>query len=76
MPNKTVNVKFFLDYANTQLARTDEYATKEFKSGICVMISQILMRSNQYNGYSHNNPEDCDRETLGDYTRTYWMIKE
>ena len=39
---KTIKVQETLDYANYQLGRTDEYATKEFKEGVIVMIEQIL----------------------------------
>jgi histone H3/H4 len=31
---KTVSVKDMVDYANLQLSRTDEIATKDFKIGI------------------------------------------
>ena len=45
---KTTNVKELLDYANRQLARTDEHATKDFKAGIATMIETVLLNSNQF----------------------------
>ncbi len=33
---KTFDVVTFKDYVNKQLSRTDEYATEDFKSGLCV----------------------------------------
>jgi len=71
---KTANVKELLDYANRQLSREDEHATKDFKSGIATMIETVLFNSNQYNGYMHlggNKVEDADY-----YDRFYHMKKE
>jgi len=71
---KTANVKELLDYANRQLARKDEHATYDFKSGIATMIETVLFNSNQYNGYMHlggNKIEDADY-----YARAYHMKKE
>ena len=41
---KTISVKDMVDYANLQLSRTDEIATKDFKIGICVMIEKYFLR--------------------------------
>lgn len=48
---KTINVDEMKTWSNFQLKRTDEYATLEFKSGICCMIEKILMMSDNYKGY-------------------------
>jgi hypothetical protein len=68
---KTMDVKFMIDYSNTQLKRTDEFATKEFKSGICVMIEQILFRTENYKGFSFLDSDDSETGTLGYYSRHY-----
>jgi hypothetical protein len=74
MARKTLPIKELVDYANKQLARTDEYANNvEFKSGICVMIEFALHQAEAYKGYSNNDPNDCKFGTLGDYNRTYWL---
>jgi hypothetical protein len=51
MSRKTMNVEVMLDWANTQLSRTDDFADKKFKSGICSMIEKILMDTGNYNGF-------------------------
>jgi len=69
---KTVKVDALLEYANTQLRRSDEYANKGFKSGICVMIEKVLKDANAYNGFCHLDNNDSDTGTLGDYSRQYF----
>lgn len=53
MARKTINVDFIKAFANEQLARTDEAATKEFKMGICVMIEKILFQTDNYAGFNY-----------------------
>ena len=50
---KTFDVVTFKTYVNEQLSRTDEYATEDFKSGLCVALQEVLHRSGNYNGYNH-----------------------
>ena len=74
-PRKNIAVEPLLDWANEQLKRTDPYADRGFKSGICAMIERTLLDAGQYNGYSHNDPDDCGFGTHGYFCRTYYMIK-
>ena len=69
---KTIKVQETLDYANYQLGRTDEYATKEFKEGVIVMIEQILHLTDNYNGFMFINNKDSDVNTLGYVSRKYF----
>ena len=62
---KTIEVTEMLNWANIQLARTDVFASDEFKAGISVMIEKLLMMSNNYNGYM-NLPNGSE------YTRCYY----
>ena len=64
---KTIEVMQVLEYANKQLRRTDEYADKKFKAGICLMIEEILYRSGNYNGYFELDGSEYTNE----YCRTY-----
>ncbi|MFW5847886.1 MAG: hypothetical protein ACOCVF_03120 [bacterium] len=50
---KTYDVQMLKEYANEQLARTDEFADAKFKSGICNMIEHVLLESNNYNGFQY-----------------------
>ena len=68
---KTMDVKFMLDYANAQLKRTDEFATKEFKAGICVMIQQMLFRTENYDGFMFLDNTNTELEGSGYYDRVY-----
>ena len=72
---KTIKVDIMLEYANTQLRRTDEFADKSFKAGVCVMIEKILRDANTYNGYCHLDADNSDTGTLGDYSRCYFKLK-
>lgn len=49
---KTFDVETFKSYVNKQLSRTDEYATEDFKSGLCVALQEILHRTGNYNGFN------------------------
>ena len=51
---KTTSVEMFKNWANEQLKRTDEYATQEFKAGICTGLERVLHDSGNYNGFNHN----------------------
>jgi len=70
---KTVSVKDMIAYANHQLSRVDDYATKEFKMGICTMIEHTLHASDNYAGFMFNKNSDSDIDTLGYYSRTYFI---
>ena len=72
---KNISVEPLLDWANEQLKRHDEYADTGFKFGVCAMIERVLLDSGQYNGYSHNDPDNCEFGTHGYFSRTYYMIK-
>ncbi len=69
---KTINVEFMVDYANEQLKRTDDFATMDFKIGICAMIDRILLTSENYNGFQFINNDDSERFTVGYYSRKYY----
>ena len=70
---KTCNVVEMIEYANMQLARTDEFATKDFKVGISVMIEHILHLTGNYSGFRFLNNSDSDTGTLGYYSRNYFI---
>ena len=69
---KTIEVSTMVEWANTQLARTDEYADVGFKSGISTMIERILFNANNYQGFMFINNDDSECGTLGYYSRTYF----
>jgi len=72
---KTIEVSTMVEWANTQLARTDEYADVGFKSGISTMIERILFNANNYQGFMFINNDDSECGTLGYYSRTYFHHK-
>lgn len=61
-----------IDYANDQLKRTDEFATKEFKEGVCVMIQQMMFRTDTYSGFMFINNDDTEAGSFGYYSRRYF----
>ena len=67
----TTSVSTMLEYANRQLERTDEFANRSFKAGICVMIEQILFEAGSYNGFTFLT-EDTEVGTAGYYSRVYF----
>lgn len=69
---KTIQILPLVEWSNDQLKRTDEYATADFKSGICVFIERILLDSGTYQGYYHLDANDCDHGTLGYFSRRYF----
>ena len=69
---KTISVSNMIDYANANLARTDAYATKEFKIGVTIMIEEILHRTDNYWGFMFINNDDSKTDSLGYYTRKYF----
>ena len=68
---KTIGVLEMIDYANTQLARKDADATKEFKEGVCVMVEKIMFLTDSYSGFQFLDNNDCDINTLGHASRRY-----
>ena len=69
---KTVNVLMLLQWANKNLAREDEFATVDFKCGICTMIDMVLHESGNYEGFGFIDNNDSETGTLGYYSRIYW----
>jgi len=72
MSRKTVNVLEVLEYANKQLTRTDEYATVEYKVGVCNMLEMVLHQTSNYAGFMFHDNADSETGTLGYYSRTYF----
>ena len=70
---KTVGVIEMIEFANTQLRRFDEDATKEFKEGVCVMIEKIMFKADCYSGFHFLDNNDCAINTLGHASRKYYM---
>jgi len=69
---KTAQIQPLVEYANMQLQRTDEYATTDFKSGICAFIERILLDTGTYNGYTYIDNNDCEFGTHGYFSRKYY----
>ena len=67
----TTEVKSLLKYANDELKRQDEFATKEFKMGICNMIEFILFETGNYRGYSYLDNTDIELHSDGYWNRQY-----
>ena len=72
---KTIYVLEMVEYYNYQLSRTDETATKEFKIGVIAMLESILHRTNNYNGFMFVNNNESDIDTVGYYSRKYFLPK-
>ena len=70
---KTIDVLVNLNWANTQLKRTDEWARAEFKAGICTMLETILMNSGNYKGFMFLDNSDSEIGTIGYYSRQYFI---
>ena len=71
MAKKTHPVADLLAFANYQLARTDEFATVDFKCGICATIERVLHDTGNYEGFGFLDHNDCQTGTLGYYSRFY-----
>lgn len=70
---KTIGVDELINIANEKLSMAQvEHITKEFKMGICTMIERILHSTNRYNGFYFQNPDDCEIDTFGYYSRKYF----
>tara|TARA_R110002074_G_scaffold354281_1_gene526097 strand:- start:516 stop:785 length:270 start_codon:yes stop_codon:yes gene_type:complete len=76
MSRKTVNVLSLLEWANKNLKRKDEFATVDFKCGICAMIEMVLHESDNYAGFMFQNSDDSDTGTLGYYSRSYFYSEK
>jgi len=70
---KTVSVASLLKWANTQLFRTDDGATKAFKIGICGFIEHTLHETGNYSGFGFLSTAHCDTGSYGFYTRYYYV---
>lgn len=73
---KTINVSELVDYANLQLSRADDFATKDFKQGVIVMIEAVLHRTDNYSGFRFLNNSDSEYDTNGYFSRYYYKNKE
>jgi len=71
MAKKTQPVAVILAFANYQLARTDEFATADYKRGICNMIERVLHDTGNYEGFGFLDNNDREIGTVGYYSRCY-----
>ena len=72
MSRKTIDVLPLLELVNHWLGREDEFATVDYKAGMCSMIETILMQSGNYAGFGFLDKNDSDTGTLGYYSRHYY----
>jgi hypothetical protein len=72
MSRKTTPVLRMLEFANQNLKRTDEYITKDFKIGICCMLEDVLLSTNNYVGFMFIDNNDKSVDTVGHYSRQYF----
>ncbi len=72
MPRKTVDVLTLLEWVNSNLKRDDEFATVDFKCGLCSMLEMVLHQSDNYAGFMFLDNDDSDCGTLGYYSRSYF----
>jgi hypothetical protein len=70
---KTIEVLEILYYANNSLAREDEFADSKFKAGICLMIEEILFRTDNYNGFGFIYPYESSTDSKNYYSRFYYI---
>jgi len=68
---KTVNVEAIRELLNEHLERTDEHATREFKSGIALALELILLDANRYKGFHFLNEDNDTPKSEGYYDRYY-----
>ena len=68
---KTFSVEELKEFANKSLARTDSYATGDFKSGVCTVIERVLMDSGNYNGFRFLDEDKLD-DVDGYFSRHYF----
>ena len=72
MSRKAIDVLTLLEWVNQNLKRDDEFATVDFKSGICSMIEMVLLETGNYEGFSFHDNNDSATGTLGYYSRSYF----
>ena len=79
MPTKrsrsTTDVISLLTFANYQLQRTDEHASRDYKRAICDMIETVLHETGNYSGFGFVNNKDSELGSLGFYSRFYYVSK-
>jgi len=68
---KTIRVNEIKEMVNNQLSRTDDYATAEFKAGMCTVLERILMDTGNYEGYQYLDSQNTEIKTVGFYSRKY-----
>jgi hypothetical protein len=70
---KTVSVSSMLEHANILLSlKESDVITKDFKEGVCTMITKMLMMANRYNGFMFIDNTDTDLGTFGNVSRKYF----
>jgi hypothetical protein len=70
---KTVSVSSMLEHANILLSlKESEVITKDFKEGVCTMITKMLMMANRYNGFMFIDNADTELNTFGNVSRKYF----
>jgi len=70
---KTMSVYDLIMQTNSQLKRTDEYATTDYKRALCDILEFALHQTKNYNGFGFINNRDSELGTLGFYSRFYYI---
>ena len=72
MSRKTVKVEDIKNHVNGILESNNPYYTKDFKSGVCIVLEEVLHLSGNYNGFMFIDNEDSEIDTLGYFSRKYF----
>ena len=74
---KTIEVKKVLDFVNCNLARDDAYASNpKFKAALCSVIENVLMESDQDNGFHFRRPELPNHPNDAEYYSRHYFMKK
>ena len=69
---KTIAIHDLLKKINFNLARTDQYATVDYKRALCDTIESALHATGNYRGFMFVDNNDSEVGTLGYYSRHYF----
>jgi hypothetical protein len=68
---KRIDVEQIKLFINSELSKTDDWRSRDYKAGLCDSLYHVLTTTGNYIGFEFLDETNCDHNTLGFWSRKY-----
>jgi hypothetical protein len=68
---KRIDVEQIKLFINSELSKTDDWRSRDYKAGLCDSLYHVLTTTGNYIGFEFLDETDCEHNTIGFWSRKY-----